>query len=235
MSTSRLTVKSWFYHIVYAFARLIARIIRVWARWQVRGGENVPKEGPLIVVANHMNLIDVPILAVSLGRKATFMAKEELFRSKLQGSIMYALGAFPVHRARIDLQAIRQAKQVLDDGGVLIVFPEGKRSDDAQLQPGKQGSAMIALHTGVPILPVGITGTENLKGVLSILRRPHVVVNIGQPFSLPPIDNNNNHKSTKEKRVEDTELVMKQIAELLPVEYRGAYNGKETEYENRKV
>jgi 1-acyl-sn-glycerol-3-phosphate acyltransferase len=233
MSTSRLTVTSLFYHIIYAIARLIARIIRLWARWQVRGVENVPKEGPLVVVANHMNLIDVPILAVSLGRKATFMAKEELFRSRLQGSIMYALGSFPVHRAQIDLQAIRRAKQVLDDGGVLIMFPEGKRSDDARLQPGKQGSAMIALRTGVPILPVGIIGTENLKGVLSILRRPRIIVNIGQPFSLPPIDNNGD-KSAKEKRAEVTELVMKHIAELLPAGYRGAYSGGKTERENRK-
>ncbi len=188
-------------------------------------------EGPLIVVANHMNLVDVPILAVSLGRKATFMAKEELFRSKLQSYIMYALGSFPVQRGQMDLQAIRRAKQVLADGGVLIMFPEGRRSDDAQLQTGKQGSAMIALRTGAPVLPVGITGTENVKGILSILRRPHVIVNIGQPFNLPPVNDDNN-KSTREKRAEITELVMKRIAELLPAEYRGAYNGEKTTYEN---
>lgn len=234
MSTSKLTITSLFYHIIYAIARLVARIIRLWARWQVRGVENVPKEGPLIVVANHMNLVDVLILAVSLGRKATFMAKEELFRPKLQSYIMYSLGTFPVRRRQVDLQAIRRAKQVLDDGGVLIIFPEGRRSDDAQLQAGKHGSAMIALRTGVPILPVGIIGTENLKGVFSVLRRPQVVVNIGHPFNLPPVDNNNN-KSTKEKRAEVTELVMKSIAELLPAEYRGAYKGEEAEYENRKV
>ncbi len=231
MSSTILTVASLFYHIiVYPFARLVGWIVRLWARWEVRGAENVPKEGSLLVVANHMHLIDVLILAVSLGRKATFMAKEELFRSRLQAYMMYSLGTFPVQRGRMDLPAMRKAKQVLDNGGVLIMFPEGKRSDNASLQQGKQGSVTVALRSGAPVLPVGIYGTEKVKGIASVLHRPRVVVNIGRPFYL--LSDNNNNKSTKDKRAEFIDVIMRHIAELLPPEYHGVYNSDKVQHEN---
>lgn len=218
-----------FYHILYPIARLIGWIVRLWGRWQVIGKENVPKAGPLVVVANHFNLVDVPLLATSLGRKAAFLAKEELFRSKLLSFIMYSSGSFPVHRGRLDRKAIRKAQQVLAKGGVLAIFPEGRRSENAQLQPALSGAVLIALRSGVPILPVAISGTEKLTGVTSALRRPRVTINFGHPFYLPPI----NSKLTKEKRAELTNLVMQHIAELLPPEYRGNYIGKKSrQHEN---
>lgn len=207
------------YHIIYPIVKLLGGIVHLWGRWQVRGKENVPKKGPLIVVANHFNLTDPILLAVSLGRKAMFMAKEELFRSKLLGYIMHNLGSFPVHKGRFDRKAIRQAQQVLARGKALIIFPEGSRSMNAQLQPALSGSVLIALRSGVPILPVAIAGTEKIKGVTSVLRRPQVTINIGHPFYLPPINN----RLTKETRAELTNFVMQRIAELLPPEYHGNY------------
>ena len=207
---------SWFYYV----ARLIMRILLLLlTRWQVRGKENIPRQGPLLVVANHLNLVDPPLVAVSLGREAIFMAKEELFRSRFSSYFMHGFGAFPVHRGRLDKKALSQAEKVLADGWALVMFPEGTRSKNAQLQPAFPGSVLIAKHSSTPILPVGITGTERIKGVAWLLRRPRLTVNIGSPFHLPQL----NGRLTKPELAELTNLVMEHIAELLPLEYRGHY------------
>ncbi len=210
----------WYYYI----ARLTVKILlRLFTRWQVKGGENIPSQGPLLVVANHLNLADPPLLSVSLDRKTIFMAKEELFRSRFSSYFMGSLGAFPVHRGQLDRKALRQAEKVLADGLALVMFPEGMRSRGGQLRPAFSGSALIAAHTGVPILPVGITGTEKIKGVAWLVRRPHIIVNIGHPFRLPPV----NGKLTKTELAGYINLIMGRIAELLPIEYQGNYAGKE--------
>jgi 1-acyl-sn-glycerol-3-phosphate acyltransferase len=194
-------------------------LLYLLTRWQVRGRENIPSQGPLLVVANHLNLADPPLIGVSLGRKAIFIAKEELFRSRLSGYFVRNFGAFPIHRGQLDRKALRQAQGVLDQGMALIMFPEATRSNNAQLQLALPGSALIALRGGAPILPVGITGTERLKGAAWLLRRPRIIVNIGSPFHLPPVSS----KLTKVELVELTNFIMGHIAELLPVEYRGNY------------
>lgn len=216
------------YNLVYPLIRLIAWISHLWARWRVTGAENVPRRGQLLVVANHMNIADILLLAGCLGRKATFMAKEELFRPPVQGFLLRNLASFPMHRGQMDIRAMRKAYAVLERGGVLIMFPEGTRSSDGQLQEGLGGSALIAMRSGAPILPVGISGTEKIKGLRSVLARPRVTINIGQPFHLPSL----NSHSRKEKRIEDTRLVMTRIAELLPPEYRGAYALERAGHEN---
>ncbi len=215
------------YHIIYPIVIFLGRIVHLWGRWQVRGRENVPKKGPLVVVANHVSLTDVPLVAISLGRKATFMAKEELFRSKFIGYLMLNLRSFPVHKGRLDRKAIRRAQQLLAEGEVLILFPEGRRNKNTQLQSAFSGSALIALRSGAPILPVGISGTEKIKSIASALRRPQVTISFGRPFHLQSINGGSN-KSTKETRAELTNFLMQRIAELLPPEYRGKYASKKT-------
>ena len=190
-------------------------------RWRVRGRDNVLSQGPLLIVANHLNLADPPLLGVSLGRKVIFMAKKELFYSRVIGYFIRGFGSFPVHRGQLDRKALRQAEQLLAQGLALVMFPEGKRSKNAQLQPGFSGSALIAWHSGAPILPVGISGTERIKGAGWLLRRPQITVNIGRPFYLPPVSS----KLTKLKLAEHTDFIMERIAELLPTEYRGNYAG----------
>ena len=206
----------WFYYL----GRLIVRmLLLLLTRWRVRGRENVPSQGPVLVVANHLNLADPPLVGVSLGRKVIFMAKKELFRFRFIGYFIGSFGAFPVHRGQLDRKALRQAEQVLAEGLALVMFPEATRSKNAQLQPAFPGSALIALRSGAPILPVGITGTERIKGVAWLLRRPEIIVNIGQPFYLPSASS----KLTKVKLTELTNYIMERIAELLPQEYRGNY------------
>lgn len=207
---------SWFYYVV----RLIVRTwLRLFTCWQVKGRENIPGQGPLLVVANHLNLADAPLVMVSLGRKAMFMAKEELFRSRFSGYFVGGLGAFPVHRGQADRKALLQAERVLAEGLALVMFPEATRSKNAQLQPAFPGSALIAWRSGAPILPIGITGTERIKGAGWWLLRPKITVNIGRPFHLPPVSS----KLTKTELAELTNYIMGHIAELLPVEYRGNY------------
>ncbi|MBA7468850.1 1-acyl-sn-glycerol-3-phosphate acyltransferase [subsurface metagenome] len=210
----------WFYYVAKAILRMFFSLL---TSYQVRGKENIPSQGPLLVVANHINLTDPPLIGISLDRKVMFMAKEELFRRRFLGYLMRGFGAFPVYRKQTDRQAIRQAKQILAKGLALAMFPEGKRSLSAQLQPALSGSALIARHSDAPILPVGITGTEKLRGVAWLLHRPQITVNIGQPFSLPPV----NGKLTKEELVRLTNYTMERIAELLPQEYQGNYTKKE--------
>jgi 1-acyl-sn-glycerol-3-phosphate acyltransferase len=197
-------------------------MFKLFTRWQVKGKENVPEEGPVLVVANHLNLADPPLLGVSLERRVIFMAKEELFRSRISAYFLGGFGSFPVHRGKLDRQALRSSQQVLADGQILVMFPEASRSRSARLKEALPGSALIACRSGVPILPVGIIGTEQLRGVGCLFRRPRVTINIGKPFSLPPVEG----KLTREKLVEYTDMIMRRIAELLPPKYRGVYAGE---------
>jgi len=150
------------------------------------------------------------------------MAKKQLFRFKVTGYFVRGFGAFPVHRGQLDRRALRRANQVLAEGLVLVMFPEGMRSLYGQLQPAFYGSALIALRSGAPILPVGIIGTEKIKGVTWLLRRPQITVNIGHPFYLSPTSS----RLTKAELAKATNSIMERIAELLPLEYRGNYAGQ---------
>ena len=212
----------WFYYLGRFLTRVILFII---ARWRVRGRENIPQHGPLLIVANHLNLADPPIVGVSIKRKAVFMAKEELFRNWLIRFFVKGYGAFPVRRGRLSRDALRQAEQWLARDVALVMFPEGKRSSGHQLQPAFPGSALIASRLGAPILPVGIAGTEKVKGLTWWLRRPEITVNIGKPFYLPPATKG---KLTKKELSGLTNSIMRHIAELLPPEYRGEYGDKNT-------
>jgi len=206
----------WFYYVARA---IVITTLRLFTHWQIKGRENVPSQGALLIVVNHLNLADPPLVSVSLKRRVIFMAKEELFRSRFIGYFISSFGAFPVHRGQLDRQALRLADRVLAEGLALAMFPEATRSKNAQLQRAFPGSALIALRHGVPILPVAITGTERIKGLSWMLHRPKITITFGQPFHLPSV----NGKASKEELTELTSFMMGHIAELLPVGYRGYY------------
>ena len=207
-------------HWMYYGRRYLTRMILVlFTRWRVFGREQIPDEGPLLVVANHLNLADPAIMGCSINRQAMFMAKEELFLHRIQRYIVRNYGAFPVRRGGMNREALRFAEKWFGRGKALIVFPEGRRSMKAQIVDAFSGSALIAVRNRVPILPVGIYGTEKITGLTWWLRRPRITVNIGRPFNLPSV----NGKVTKEQLAEFTHSIMARIAELLPGEYRGQY------------
>lgn len=209
----------WFYYVTITMIKIA---LVLFTNWQIRGKENVPAEGALVVVANHVSMADPPILGASLSRLAWFMAKQELFSSRITNYIMRGFGAFPVRRQGLDRAVLHWADQVLARGLTLAIFPEGTRSLDAKLRPPLMGTVRIALRNRVSIVPVGISGTVKLRGFTWWLRRPRIVVNIGHPFTLTSTEG----KVTKEELAGLADNIMIHIAELLPPEYRGHYAGK---------
>jgi 1-acyl-sn-glycerol-3-phosphate acyltransferase len=210
---------TWDQRIVATIARTLFRIL---LSWEARGRENVPPTGPLIVIANHVHLLDPILLLISFPRWVSFMAKEELFRNPFLRPILRCARVFVVRRQGTTAekrQAIEQAKDLLHGGLVIGMFPEGKRSREGELLPGRTGTARIASQTGVFLVPVGITGTDKIKGISWLWRRPHIVVNIGQPFRLPSFDGRLNKTQLQLL----TTQLMNEIAALLPREYQGAY------------
>jgi 1-acyl-sn-glycerol-3-phosphate acyltransferase len=208
-------------HWVYYFGRVLIHILVFpFASWHVKGRENVPGQGPLLIVCNHLHVADPPMIAASIKLKAVFMAKEELFRHWWPRFWVKNFGAFPVRRDTLDREALRQAEHWLKRGVSLIMFPEGKRSSTARMKPAFPGSALIASRLRVPILPVSITGTEKLRNLKWCLwHRPRITVNIGKPFYLPPADG----KLTRAELEQLTSSIMEQVAGLLPPEYQGVY------------
>jgi 1-acyl-sn-glycerol-3-phosphate acyltransferase len=191
--------------------------LRCFCRWKVLDAERMPREGGLIVVANHRNVADPPLLGASLPRRLRFMAKQELFASKA-GVFITLFGAIPVRRFEADLQALRGARRLVESGEVLGMFPEGHRSSDCRLIPAHPGTGLLALQTGVPILPVAIRGTEQIKGWKTLLRRPQITVQVGEAFTIPRPE-----RISAEAARHATEQIMHRIAELLPAQERGVY------------
>ena len=186
---------------------------------QVFGKENVPKNGPLIMAVNHLNTADPPLLGVTLPRQIIFMAKDELFGFP-GGLFVRTLGAFSARKFGKSGMALRQALRVLSNGEVLGIFPEGKRSADHQMNRGEIGVAFIALRSGAPVLPVGISGSEYLGIKKPFFRRPGITVTIGQPFSFAK----STGKLNRDQLMKTTDLIMHQIAQVLPPDYRGIYD-----------
>jgi len=201
----------------------MAGIALLLARVEVGGREKVPRRGALILASNHLNNADPPMLTITSPRRLVFMAKHEALRWPIIGLFIRLAGAFPVRRFEADIGALRQASRILHEGEVLAMFPEGTRSKEGKLGSAHPGTALVALRTGAPILPIGISGTETIsvsKVLLNALRlrRERVRVVIGDPFFLPPVS-----RITAEEVSRCTDVIMSRIASLLPPSYRGQY------------
>ncbi|AXI80125.1 1-acyl-sn-glycerol-3-phosphate acyltransferase [Peterkaempfera bronchialis] len=152
--------------------------------WRVRvlGGWRVPVAGPVILAANHANLVDGPLLMGMSPRPTHFLVKEEMFSGPV-GAVLRGVGQIPVQRRSADRTAIGSALEVLKDGGVLGVFPEGTRGDGdfAQVQGGL---AYLALRSGAPVVPVAVFGTGERGRTLGAIPplRGRIDVVFGDPF-----------------------------------------------------
>lgn len=174
---------------LYALVRgVVVPFMRVWFRLRVDGAEHVPREGAAIVAPNHKSFWDSFFVAAGTRRHVRYMGKAELFEGPW-GRLLIRLGAFPVRRGQADADALETAREILRQGGLLALFPEGTRVRDAdQLGAPRRGAGRLALETGVPVVPAAITGTERLfAGPLPRPRR--VQVAFAEPIAaadLPP-------------------------------------------------
>ena len=148
---------------VYWIVRaIVVPFVRLWFRLRVTGREHVPAEGAAIVAPNHKSFFDSFFIAVCTKRHLRFMGKSELFEGR-RGRLLIALGAFPVRRGQSDADAIETAREILRQGGLLALFPEGTRvRDPDELGDPKKGAGRLALEMGVPLVPCAISGTEKL-------------------------------------------------------------------------
>lgn len=160
--------------LLYRILQPIVRwLIRIYHRARVEGLERVPLEGPLILVGNHLSLLDPFYIGAFFPRKIRFMAKKESFRHPVARFFLNQFRAFPVDRGKADLTSLKTALGVLRDGEVLGMFPEGGRRETAPMRELKQGAAYLALKTGTPIIPVYIEGTDRSLPRNAKWIRPH--------------------------------------------------------------
>lgn len=188
---------------------------------RVEGRENVPKTGGAILVSNHLNNADPCIIPGALDRRIITMAKKEMFKWPGISLVFRFIGAFPVDRQGADIAAIREAQSVIHDGILLLMFPEGTRSRDCQLHKGFPGTALVAYRTGAPIIPIAITGSENIPWPWVFLRPfmgPRITIRFGTPFFPPKVE-----RITTQAAKDATDDIMRHVAELLPESYRGVY------------
>jgi 1-acyl-sn-glycerol-3-phosphate acyltransferase len=207
--------------IWYRIGRLLSRIfLPTFGSITVVGRENVPHDGPLLIACNHQTDSDPALVVYAIDRPLWFVAKRSLFFGPIISYLLKRVHVFPVDRDGRDIQALRWAQEMLDSGRALLIFPEGSRSPGALSVPPTDGLAYIALRTGVPILPVALTGVEKIGGMWkTAIHFQRLKVVIGEPFTLAPAPG----RIDRELLQTMTQETMQHIAALLPGEYRGAY------------
>jgi 1-acyl-sn-glycerol-3-phosphate acyltransferase len=189
--------------------------------------DEIPHTGPVIIAANHSSNLDVPVLGSTLmprmGRRFQWLGKRELFDWPIVGWIARNGGVHAIDRGAADVDAFRLAARILEEGHALFVFPEGTRSRDGQLGEGRDGVAVLALRTGAPIVPVGVTGSYERWPRGQKLPHPggRVTARVGSPFRLA--DELPAGLDRREAKVAATDLIMRRIAALLPERQRGRY------------
>jgi 1-acyl-sn-glycerol-3-phosphate acyltransferase len=213
--------------------RLVRRFLYVlfWVTigYRVERIDQVPADGAVIVVSNHLHNADPILTEVAFPHPIHYMAKKEVFNIPVVRLICRWVGAFPVDRGKADRSAIRRANAALRQGIAVGLFPEGTRSPTRALQRAHAGAGLLALTSGAPVLPLIVTGTEKLpfngkrgriQSKLPMPRSGHrgVRLRFGEPFVIPrEIDG---HKLTSH---EATDIIMMEIARMLPPDYRGIY------------
>jgi len=171
--------------MIYRIARaLVTAFLALFNNWSIEGRANLPEEGPVVLVANHISNWDPLYVACSVKRVVHFMAKEELFKNSFSRMAFNSFQCFPVKRGKVDRNALRLAAAYLENGEVLGMFPEGTRSKTAEMLPFQPGAAMFALRSNALIVPVALEGTRTsfpatLRGKVRVL--------IGEPLVYPEL------------------------------------------------
>jgi len=200
---------------------LLRLLFRLLTHLEVRGLENLPEGGPLLVAFNHLAHLDPALVIAWLPWPAEVIALEDLYHVPITSQLLRLYGTIPVHRDQFDRQVIRRALRVLAEGKVLALAPEARMSLTGALERARHGVAYLALRSGAPVLPVAITGTENVLSELKRLRRPRLILTFGELITPPPPAST--PQARRQQMAELTDEIMHRIAALLPPEYRGVY------------
>ncbi len=181
----------------------------------------VPDQGPLLLVTNHVNLLEIPLVyAHLLPRPVTGLVLAHRWQSRWLGWLLDLCGAIPLRRGEADVTAMRRAMEVLEAGHIVVIAPEGTRSGHGRLQKAHPGAVLLALHSGAPMLPLVFYGGEHYGDSLRRLRRTDFHIVVGKPFHL----DTGGVKVTRQVRRQMIDEVMYQLAALLPPAYRGVYS-----------
>lgn len=205
----------------FRISRVVFTLIqRLLCRLVVLGRENIPTDRPFILVVNHLSTADIGIVFVGFPNEPwRYFAGEKWAHHWLWGPLMSWLGVIFVNRGEFDRRALREALASLADGCVFALAPEGTRSRVGAMQPAKDGAAYLASQSGVPILPVGISNTDNLFDGARRLRRVTVTMRIGPTFTLPDLG----RRPRGRDLADYTCLIMTHIAALVEPRHRGVY------------
>lgn len=202
--------------------RLLQLLMKLLLRLEVSGLENIPLTGPVIIVINHIAFLD-PLMVCGISPRLVIpLAKKEAFDSLLWRPFLTLYGAIPVQRGEADTRAVKTALKVLKHNGLILMAPEGTRSPTFELQPGKEGVALIALRGEATIVPIGITGTHQIKAHLTKLQRAPVRLAVGPPFRLHSTSANGRVARTETAAM--TQAIMHRLARQLPPGFRGVYS-----------
>jgi 1-acyl-sn-glycerol-3-phosphate acyltransferase len=174
-----------FYRVVHFF---VARGSALVFRARLRGRDRLPTSGGYVLAPSHRSMMDIPFLAYVTPRRVRFMGKVEVFKIPVVGTLFTWLGGFPVQRDGTDRKAVRDSIELLHGGEPLVVYPEGTRQHGPAIQPLQPGAAYLAIRAGVPIVPVGIAGSEEIfrSHGTKIPRFKRVAIVIGEPIPPPP-------------------------------------------------
>ena len=203
---------------------IFTRLLRIafWVTMKLRlvDLDNLPKSGGCIVMINHIAFLDPVIVSGKFPRAVISMAKMEAYTDRLLGPLIRTFDAFPVNRGDVDRGALRTAFEVLDNGLPLLIAPEGTRSQTASLGEAHLGLAYIAAQTGVPVVPIAISGSDQWKHNIKRLKRTTVRVRLGRPFTIDPGE----EAMSSDVLRRMTDEAMHQLAAVLPPEQRGIYS-----------
>ena len=199
-------------------------IFRVLGRVTITGKENIPYGKPYVVAINHVSIYDPPLAAAFWPEQLEIIGASDVFEKPGQGELLRAYGVIPVHRGDYDRVLFTKIISVLKAGHPLLIAPEGGRSHTPGLMRAMPGISYIIEQTHVLVIPLGIVGTtEDFWQRAKRGERPPLELHIGRPINLSEITAKGTEKH--ERRQQNADLVMRQIAELLPEEYRGVYGG----------
>ncbi len=181
----------------------------------------IPQRGPLIVVMNHVSILEIPIMFTYLyPRPLTGFVRHDAWEIPFWRYLLNVCEAIPIRRGEADISAVRQGLELLEANHIVIIAPEGTRSGDGRLQRAQSGVVLLALRSGAPLLPVAYHGAEGFEQNLRHLKRTDFNIAVGKPFRLDA----GGARVTRDVRQQMVDEMMFRIAALLPPQYRGTYS-----------